>query len=90
MLPRKVPILVIQTKDDPKNHKAHKEKTKIPSAGSSWLSKIELLKCIASLYGNLEAPKETPREAKSMKTTLLVNLEDQNNERDQSGNFSLN
>ena len=51
-----------------KNHKwqwkTQKKKNPIRLAMSSWLSSTELLKCSASLYGNLEAPKENPREAK--------------------------
>ena len=40
------------------------QKNPIPLAMSSWFPSTELLKCSASLYGNLEAPKENPREAK--------------------------
>lgn len=39
-------------------------KNTIPLVMSSLLSGAELLKCSASLYWNLEAPKENPREAK--------------------------
>ena len=46
------------------NPKKKKKKNPIPLAMSSWLSSTELLKYSASLYGNLEAPKENPREAK--------------------------
>ena len=41
---------------------------------SSWLSSIELQLCSASLYGNLEIPKETPREAKNHKYQLVNRL----------------
>ena len=48
-----------------------KNKIPIPLAMSSWLSSTELLKCSASLYGNSEAPKENPKEAKIQEHSLV-------------------
>lgn len=49
---------------------------------SSLLLGAELLKCSASLYWNLEAPKENPREAKIHGQFILKTSMDQKNSRE--------
>lgn len=56
-------------------------KSTIPLVMSSLLSSAELLKCSASLYWNLEAPKENPREAKIHEQSILNTSMDQENSR---------